>query len=155
MTPGWKRTLTGGLLALGILGAACSNYGGAKTTGSASAPATTTAPSKTTAPAETSAATSAAGVTCDTSAGKTAVVMQGFAFAPPKLSAKACTTVSLDNKDSATHTFTIDGTSINVNLPEGSKGSAELALAPGDYIYYCRFHGSADGTGMAGKLTVT
>jgi len=155
MAHGWKRMLAGGVLALGLVGAACSNYGGADTT--ATGDGKTTAPTKTTAatskPASSGATTGA--VTCDTSPGKTAVTLEDFDFVPPKLSAKACTTVNLDNKGGATHTFTIDGSPINVNLPGGTQNSAELALAPGEYIYYCKFHGSPDGSGMAGTLTVT
>ena len=154
MAFGWKRVLAGGVLAFGMLGAACSNYGG--TDGGTTTPAKTSAGTKTTAPtseAPTTAKTT--GESCADSAGTAAVVQQGFAFVPAKLTAKECTTVNISNKDTATHTFTIDGTPINVTLPGGSKNSAELALLPGDYVFYCRFHGSPEGTGMAGTLTVT
>ncbi len=154
MAHGRKRMLAGGVLALGLLGAACSNYGGADTTASTTGNTKTTAPTKTTA-ATSAPATTAAGVTCDTSAGTTKITAQDFEFVPPKLSAKSCTTVKLTNQGGATHTFTIDGSPINVTLPGGAPGEAELALAPGEYVYYCKFHGSPDGSGMAGTLTVT
>ena len=161
MTLGWKRMLAAGVLAFGLLGAACSNYGGVTTGSSAPAPASssaaTTGTNATTAPPPaSSAATSSATVSCDKNGGGTvAVATQNFQFQPPKVSAKSCTTVNLTNKDSFTHTFTIPNTTINVTLNGGGSGSAQLALPPGTYVYYCRFHGSPDGTGMAGKLTVT
>jgi plastocyanin len=158
MTGGWKRVLTGGALALGLLGAACSNYGGTDSVGGTTAPGPATSAPASSQPATTGSTgggTATGGVTCNQSAGKAAMVQQNFTFAPPKLSAKSCTSVTITNKDSATHTFTIDGSPINVTLPGGSKNSAELTLPPGSYVYYCRFHGSPDGTGMAGKLTVT
>jgi len=138
---GRKRVLVAGVFAIGLLGAACSNYGGDNGGGGG-----------------TTAAASASGggsVTCDQSAGTTTLTQSGFKFDPTTLSAKSCTTVTIDNKDSTTHTFTIDDSPINVTLPGPAKGSAELALPPGTYTFYCRFHGSPAGTGMAGKLTVT
>jgi plastocyanin len=159
MTLGWKRMLAGGVFVIGLLGAACSNYGGAdNVTPSPPAPASSApAPtaSGTTGGGTTTGATTGGAATCDKSTGETAVALEGFAFKPPNLLAKACTTVNLSNKDTATHTFTIDGSPINVTLPGGADNSAELELAPGTYTYYCRFHGSPDGTGMAGKLTVS
>ncbi|MFL5798418.1 MAG: cupredoxin domain-containing protein [Actinomycetota bacterium] len=143
---GRKRMLAAGVVAIGLFGAACSNYGGdnggsATTGGASSQPAAS--------------ASGGGAVTCDQSAGSTTVTESGFKFQPTTLSAKSCTTVALDNKDATTHTFTIDNSPINVTLPGGSKSSAELALPPGNYIWYCRFHGSPSGTGMSGKLTVT
>jgi plastocyanin len=139
---GRKRMLAVGVVALGLFGVGCSNYGGdgggGATTGAASGQPASGGP-----------------VTCDQSAGSTTVTESGFQFQPTTLSAKSCTTVALNNKDATTHTFTIDKSPINVTLPGGSKSSAELALAPGNYIWYCRFHGSPAGTGMSGNLTVT
>jgi plastocyanin len=162
MSLGWKRMLSGGLLAMALTGAACSNYGGTNgLVGSSAAPgssaAATSAGAKTSAPQSTSApASSSATVSCDKNSGGTfSVTQQNFNFQPAKFSAKSCTTVKITNKDSFEHTFTIPNTTINVTLNGGSSSTAQLALPPGTYVYYCRFHGSPDGTGMAGKLTVT
>ena len=158
VTLGWKRLLAGGVVGLGLLGAACSNYGGANAanggaSGTPPAPASS-APATT---GGTTGGTSGGGgaVTCSKSAGKASEVQQGFAFNPAKLSGKSCTTVTITNKDSTTHTFTIPGSTIDVTVPPGTTTTAELALKPGKYIFYCRFHGSPNGTGMAGHLTVT
>lgn len=162
MTLGWKRMLAGGAVAVGLLGAACSNYGGASAASSLGGSGTPPAPASS-APATSGGGTTGGGttgggagtVTCSKSAGKASEVQQSFHFHPPTLSEKSCTTVTITNKDSVTHTFTIPGTAINVTLPPGSSASAELALKPGKYIFYCQFHGSPNGTGMAGHLTVT
>jgi len=157
---GWKRTIAGGVLALGLVGTACSNYGGASNVTGASAapqspaPATSGAPASS-APPATTAATTGSSVNCTKAEGVVALTTQGFAFQPAKLSAKSCTTVKITNKDQANHTFTIDGSTVNSAIPPGGNTSATLELAPGTYTFYCRFHGSPDGTGMAGKLTVT
>jgi plastocyanin len=143
-----NRTLMAAALALGLLGVACSNYGG-DNGGGASTGAASSQPAG---------STSGAGggrVTCSQSAGTTTLTQSGFAFQPKTFSAKSCTTVTIDNKDSTTHTFTIDNSPINVTLPGPITSSAELALPPGTYTFYCRFHGSPDGSGMAGTLTVT
>jgi plastocyanin len=147
MALGWKRMVAGGAVALGLLGPACSNYGGVQDT---TAPAGSGPASS-----QPGATQSSGGVTCKASAGKTAVVQQGFAFHPAKFTAKTCTTVRISNKDSITHTFTINKTSITVTMPGGSQNAAQLALPPGKYTFYCKFHGKPDGTGMAGTLTVT
>jgi plastocyanin len=146
MALGRIRILVAGVFALGLVGAACSNYGGDNGGGSG-----------TSAAASQPAASGGGGgnVTCNQSAGNATVTASGFAFDPKKFSAKSCTTVTINNKDATTHTFTIDGSPINVTLPSTSTGTAELALPPGTYTWYCRFHGSPDGTGMAGTLTVT
>jgi plastocyanin len=157
MGTGWKRTFAGGMLALGLLGAACSNYGG--TNDLTPAPASSGAPSTSAPPATTAAGGTTSGggtISCDKNGGgSVALTQQGFAFQPATFSAKSCDTVNVDNKDTAEHTFTVVGSAINVTLPGGSQNSAQLNLPPGTYIFYCRFHGSPDGSGMAGKLTVT
>ncbi len=82
------------------------------------------------------------------------VVEQGFAFRPDELAVAPCATISLTNRDDVAHTFTIDGSATDFLLIGGSKGSTQLALPPGTYVYYCRFHGNPDGSGMAGELKI-
>jgi plastocyanin len=63
----------------------------------------------------------------------------------------------LENTGSNTHTFTIDGTSIDVEAPGGETLDLEPpaeVLPAGTYTVYCRFHGSSDGSGMAMELRV-
>jgi plastocyanin len=66
--------------------------------------------------------------------------------------------LTLENTGSNSHTFTLDGTSIDVEVPGGETQNLEPpgeALAAGTYTVYCRFHGSADGSGMSMELRVS
>jgi plastocyanin len=85
------------------------------------------------------------------------VVMKDFEFDPNCIIAKNTQKLDLENQGNATHTFTIDGTPIDVTMDPGSSQELDApgpALAPGTYVFYCRFHGSPDGTGMAGHITI-
>ena len=79
--------------------------------------------------------------TCDTPTKGTEVDMQDMAFTPTCISATANDTLSLVNKDSTEHTFTVKGTSINVTIEAGQTASAPLTgIAPGTYSVTCQFH---------------
>jgi plastocyanin len=78
---------------------------------------------------------------CDSPTKTTEVDMQNIAFTPSCVSATANDTLSLVNKDSTEHTFTVKGTSINVTIDAGQTGSAPLTgIAPGTYAVTCQFH---------------
>lgn len=65
--------------------------------------------------------------------------------------------LTLENTGSNSHTFTLDGTSIDVEVAGGDTQNLDPpgeVLAAGTYTVYCRFHGSADGSGMAMELRV-
>jgi plastocyanin len=51
---------------------------------------------------------------------------------------------------STPHSFTVDGTSIDVTLDPGTVVSVHVNLDPGTYSFHCRYHAS-----MTGSLTVT
>ncbi len=90
-------------------------------------------------------------VTCDTPAKTTTVDMQDSLFAPACVSATANDTLSLVNHDTVPHTFTVRGTSINVNIDGGQTAQAALTgIAPGTYSVFCSFH-----AGMTETLQVT
>jgi len=154
-----KRLFVGGVLALGLFGAACSNYGGVTTNTSAPAAtsaAATTAGGATSAPASSAPATTGGGAaSCSKSTGTVSVTQQNFQFNPTKLTGKSCSTVKVTNKDTFAHTFTIPGTAINLTLSGPGTQTVQLNIKPGTYVFYCRFHGSPDGSGMAGHITVT
>jgi plastocyanin len=66
--------------------------------------------------------------------------------------------LTLENTGSNSHTFTLDGTSIDVEVAGGDTQNLEPpgeVLAAGTYTVYCRFHGSADGSGMSMELRVS
>jgi plastocyanin len=78
---------------------------------------------------------------CDSPTQTTTVDMQNLAFAPACVSATANDTLSLVNHDQAPHTFTVTGTSINVNIDGGQTSQASLTgLAPGTYSVTCTYH---------------
>ena len=69
------------------------------------------------------------------------VDMQNIAFAPACVSATANDTLSLVNKDTTEHTFTVKGTSINVAIDGGQTATAPLTgIAPGTYSVICTLH---------------
>jgi plastocyanin len=79
--------------------------------------------------------------TCDSPTKTTEVDMQNIAFTVPCVSATANDTLSLVNKDSTEHTYTVKGTSINVTVDAGQTASASLSgIAPGTYSVICQFH---------------
>jgi plastocyanin len=85
------------------------------------------------------------------------VFQKDNSFDPDCITAKNTQKLDLENDGSNTHTFTIDGTPIDVTMNPGDTKELDApgdALAPGTYVFYCRFHGNADGTGMAGHITI-
>ncbi len=84
-------------------------------------------------------------------AGHVALTADNFAFAPTAIEAKAGSEISIENANAATpHTFTIDGTAIDLELSPGDVEDVTIDLDPGAYDFHCRFHAS-----MTGTLTVT
>ena len=79
------------------------------------------------------------------------ITVSGNAFDPNTVSATAGKVVfNVTNQDSVKHTFTIDGTDVDIALDPNGSGSAEAQLAPGTYPWHCKIH-----TSMTGTLTVT
>jgi plastocyanin len=135
----------------GLALAACSSGGGDNNNPTTSSGGGTTA--------ATTGATSGSNANCTdvTSGPDFQITMKDFAFHPDCVIAKNTQKLDLENDDSATHTFTIDGTPIDVTMEPGKQMELDPpgdALPPGTYIFYCRFHGSPDGSGMAGHITV-
>lgn len=83
------------------------------------------------------------------------VSMVGSQFDPRNIHVSTGATVTWTNDDSAGHTVTnaSDNWSFDQQVPGGE--SAEFAFEePGVYDVYCRFHGSADLSGMSMKVGV-
>ena len=86
------------------------------------------------------------------------MTMQDNTFDPDCLTAKNTQKLDIENLGNNQHTFTIDGTPVDVTVDAGTTQELPApgdALAPGEYTFYCRFHGTPDGGGMAGTITVT
>lgn len=85
----------------------------------------------------------------------TDVSMVGSQFDPRNVNVDAGATVTWTNDDSAAHTVT--NASVNWTFDEevAGGGSTEFTFEEsGVYAVYCRFHGSADLTGMSMKVGV-
>jgi plastocyanin len=97
-------------------------------------------------------ATSASGCTADNAVDLTGddpfvVTIQDLAFSPDCFAAKSVSSITIENKDGVTHTFTIDGTQVDVSIDGGQTFNGESAgLDPGTYPFHCRIHSSMTGT---------
>jgi plastocyanin len=130
------------LFVAGLVLAGCSSGGNDNTTGTTSG-----------------GSTSGGGANCsDVSADPDfQVAMKDFEFTPSCVIAKNTQKLDLENDGNTAHTFTIVGTPVDVTLQPGDTqelAAPGSALKPGTYVFYCKFHGSPDGSGMAGKITV-
>jgi len=80
-----------------------------------------------------------------------ALTADNFAFAPTAIEAKTGSEIAVENANAGTsHTFTVDGTAIDLELGPGDVEDVTIDLDPGAYDFHCRFHAS-----MTGTLTVT
>jgi plastocyanin len=97
-------------------------------------------------------ATSAAGCTADNAVDLTGddpfvVTIQDLAFSPDCFAAASASSITIENMDSVTHTFTIDGTQVDVSIDGGQMSNGESAgLDPGMYPFHCKIHSSMTGT---------
>ena len=97
-------------------------------------------------------ATSASGCRADNAVDLTGddpfvVTIQDLAFSPDCFAAASASSITIENKDSVTHTFTIDGTDVDVSIDGGKTFDAPSAeLAPGTYPFHCKIHSSMTGT---------
>ena len=85
---------------------------------------------------------------------KVEVELDNFYFEPTYVAADGGKTVKVElkNDGDTAHTFTIDGTDIDVVLQPGDKQTVEVELPDsGQLVYYCRFHQSQ---GMQGGFAV-
>ena len=83
--------------------------------------------------------------------GEVTLTADNFAFAPTAIEAKSGSEISVENANAGTpHTFTVDGTAIDLELSPGDVEDVTIDLDPGAYDFHCRFHAS-----MTGTLTVT
>jgi plastocyanin len=76
----------------------------------------------------------------------TTIVAQGFAFSPDTVSVSpGKVTLTVTNKDSTEHTFTLDDGSSSTNLPPGKTVTITLDLSK-TVGWHCNIHPSMTGT---------
>lgn len=104
----------------------------------------TVAPTATVAPAPSTAAAGACAPS--TATGTVAVTIEGFAFQPSTVTAKVGDVIAFTNRDSASHTATLDDDPCTT---EGLGKDATGALVfsePGSFPFHCRIHPDMTGT---------
>ena len=75
------------------------------------------------------------------------ITIKDFAYDPDCFAAASASAITITNEDAVTHTFTIDGTPVDVTVPAGETFNGESAgLAPGTYQVHCTIHPSIKGT---------
>jgi plastocyanin len=75
------------------------------------------------------------------------VQLADFEFIPKCIGAAAGDTITLENTGAAPHTFTVESTPVDVNVPAASNGAAELGgVAAGAYAITCTYHSQMTGT---------
>jgi plastocyanin len=75
--------------------------------------------------------------------------IQGFEFRPSCFTASASQAISIANGDDAVHSFTIQGTSVDVDVPANQTFNGESVsgvVEPGTYDFVCRYHPEMKGT---------
>jgi plastocyanin len=75
------------------------------------------------------------------------IVIQNFAFSPKTLTVRPGTTVTVDNKDSVTHTLTsVSGVFNTMDVSAGSSAHFVAPSKAGTYSYRCNIHQYMTGT---------
>ena len=76
-------------------------------------------------------------------------------FEPRNVTVRAGTTVQWTNMGQNPHTVTADNGAFNSGNLNSGQGFSFTFSTAGTYPYYCEYHGSRGGQGMAGTITVT
>jgi plastocyanin len=84
-----------------------------------------------------------------------AVKLVNRSFAPATVTIKVGTTVVWTSEDQVSHTVTADDGSFDSGTMRRGDTFSHTFTEPGEYPYYCRFHGGQGGVGMAGTIVVT
>jgi plastocyanin len=86
--------------------------------------------------------------------GGTTITMVDFKFQPATVTASASKALILVNSGSALHNFTIEGSSLDVDVQPGQTQTLPppAPVQPGTYTFFCKYHRSQ---GMEGTITVT
>jgi plastocyanin len=139
---------------LALAGAACSSgddnagaTGGTSTTGGTTGTTGSTGTTGATGSTGSESGCTAANATDLSADDPFTVTIKDFAYDPPCFVAASTSTITIENKDGTPHTFSIDGTQVDVTIDGGKTFNGESAgLAPGSYDFYCKIHPTMTGT---------
>jgi plastocyanin len=85
--------------------------------------------------------------TSGASSGGTSITIKNFAFSPASLSVAPGVTITVTNKDSATHTVTASGGQFNTgDITQNQTKTFKAPTKPGNYPYICEIHQYMMGT---------
>jgi plastocyanin len=76
-------------------------------------------------------------------------------YQPRELTVTAGSTVVWTQNDDLPHTVTADDGSFNSGTLDMGDTFSQTFNEPGEYPYYCEFHGGPAGSGMSGVIIVT
>lgn len=131
-----RKTLVAVVAVVALGGAACSSNGGGSS-GSPSSGGTASA----------SGGCTTANATDLTKDDPFTLTIVDFAFKPDCFEAASAASITIKNTGTVPHTFTIDGTGIDVTIGAGDTFNGESAhLAPGTYPFHCKIHPQMTGT---------
>jgi plastocyanin len=82
------------------------------------------------------------------------VATEDFVFDPKTITVDPGEDILFDNTGNAPHTATADNGSFDTGNLDPGQSETITINAEGTYPYYCRYHGSPGGTGMAGTIVV-
>jgi LPXTG-motif cell wall-anchored protein len=82
------------------------------------------------------------------------VSVKDFAFEPKTIQVNVGDTIVWKNEGNTEHTVTADDGSFNSGDLEAGKEFSHTFDKAGTFAYYCKYHGSAGGKGMAAVVTV-
>jgi plastocyanin len=88
----------------------------------------------------------------DPLAGDAKLVSESMSFEPEELVVTAGSGIWMENRDGVRHTFTVEGTDLDLNVPGDSAGRTDLDLDPGTYQVICGVPGHE---AMSMQLTIT
>ena len=145
-----RRVVCAGALSIVLLTTACGRGSGTDEAGGAyGTGGTTSSGSPSARPSD---GTAGDPTTGGSGVGKT--LMQGnYQFVPAKLAVQQGDTITVSDTNPTTpHTFTVEGTDIDVANDAQSSQEVMIELEPGTYTFFCRYHRRQ---GMEGTLTVT
>jgi plastocyanin len=118
-----------------LAGAACGSGGNDSTGGATSSPTGGTA------------GCTANNATDLTGSNPFVITIKDLKFTPDCFAAKSASSITIENNDTVIHTFTIDGTQVDVSISAGKTFNGESAgLAPGTYPFHCKIHHTMKGT---------
>jgi plastocyanin len=75
------------------------------------------------------------------------ITIQNIAYEPACVKVSSSASITIVNKDATAHTFTVDGTPVNVALPPSQTVSGKSpGFSPATYVVHCTIHASMAAT---------